>query len=185
MKIMLAKPATKVTIDIARTRWRSNRPSPPRRTARTAPPPSTASARRRCSTARPTRSSRYTLAPARSPSHSRCRAEASVSSALTLTTNAARLVIDDPAGVVELKVAAVQQLLLELRARPLHPRFRAGERDAQALAQGFLAQALIRGQPQRLAVGHGQRIHHRGHAGQQFAHQVVIRQIIRRDQRLR
>jgi hypothetical protein len=32
---------------------------------------------------------------------------------------AARLVVDDPPGVVELEVAARQQLLLELRARTL------------------------------------------------------------------
>ena len=52
--------------------------------------------------------------------------------------SAARLIIDDSASVVELKVTAGQQLLLDLRPRALDARFRARERDPQPLTQRFL-----------------------------------------------
>src|SRR5258708_16187482 len=41
------------------------------------------------------------------------------------TTVTPRLIVDDMASVVQLKVAALQQLLFEFLPLPLHPRFRA------------------------------------------------------------
>jgi hypothetical protein len=60
-----------------------------------------------------------------------CRPDRSLGAVAGHLATALRLVIDHSLGVVELKLAAGQQLFLDLRARTLDARFRARERDAQ------------------------------------------------------
>ena len=70
---------------------------------------------------------------------------------------AALVVIDDPAPLVELEVAAFEEELPQLLGA-LDTRFRPRQRDACPLGEVFLAQALVLGCDERLAVRGGKLI---------------------------
>ena len=73
-------------------------------------------------------------------------------------TGAALVVVDDPAPLVELEVAAFEEELPQLLPAAPNARFRPRQRDASPLGEVLLAQALVLHCDERLAVRGGKLI---------------------------